>query len=169
MPIKIITGATNPDEGLINKSEMDDVIQNYVDDIEVSSISGDLEPIKNYWCWYTKNEMLRLLGIDPDELTENCFIDPSIDGVRIHSGVHMEGLLSCEGEDYSNFINTVLFATIPHTVGEETVHVDLRDYDNEVLIPGFKAHTLGAMQGDCCGGMSGGGTPPPTPPPSPIE
>lgn len=145
MPVKIVTSPSDTTLGVINKTQMDNCIEKFKQDVALTTVSGNYTAIKTNSCLYAKNEILLLLGIDPETVEPN-----NIKGLHIHFGIHPNGQLSCKSEDYSYRVNTMLFATVEHGS-------DLNSVDDYMLIPGYKANVLPLVgEGDCCGGMSGG-------------
>ncbi len=144
MPIKIVSSPTSPIDGEINKTEMDNGISKFANNVALTTLNGNFTVIKKHACWYAKNEILNLLGIDPMTVPSN-----DITGLRIHFGVQpVTTTKACDNTDYSNMANTMIFATTSH-------NNELREVDDFMLIPGYRSYDK-QLNGDCCGSMSGG-------------
>ncbi len=142
MPIKIVQGASDPRNGVINETQMNDAIKEWDINVEVTSTNPAQPVIKRLWCSFDRTEILMLLGVT------NAPPTPDISGVRIYFGVHPDNQKSCEEEDFSNMMNTMIFAI-------DAKGVDRKKVDDMMLIPGYNAHVVGGNGGACCGGMGG--------------
>lgn len=154
MPVLIVDADSDPREGMINKDKMDNGILNFQEKVSLTTLDGSFTVIKKHACSYAKDEILSLLGVDPDTLTAENMTNSDITGLKIYFGVQPvlgndPDMLACDGSNYSNMADTMIFATVQNGA-------ELRNINDLMLIPGFKSygHNLGA--GGCCGSMSGG-------------
>lgn len=143
MPVKIVLGSSNPKNGVINVVEMNAAINEFRDNVNVTPINPACPVIKKLWCSFSRAEILLLLGVT------NAPLRPDITGIRIYFGVHPDGQKSCEGVDFSNMMNTMIFA-MDHDGN------DYKEPDDMMLIPGYKAFLAGGAGSACCGGMGPG-------------
>lgn len=144
MPVKITNVYSDPKEGIINKTEMDTAIRNFDDSVSLTTLSPDFTAIKTESCFFSRTELLKLLGMETGDLPTN-----GIGGLRIYFAIHPEGQVSCEGEDYSNKLETIIFAT-------DNDAKDLREIDDWMLIPGYNAYDINkAVPPPCCGSIKG--------------
>jgi hypothetical protein len=144
MPVKISDQSSDPRAGVINKQDMDDATKDFQDNVSLTSSNPPIH--KTDFCEFKRMEVLQLLGVT------NANLSPGISGIRIYFGVHPDGQESCDGEDYSNRLNTMIFAI-------DDDGKDLDQIGQQMLIPGYNTFGQGAA-GACCGGMgrkSGGG------------
>ena len=142
MPVKISsTAPSDPRTGTINKVDMDDALIEFSDKVAVGSLNAARPVIKTTFCQFSKKEILDL------------FSSPDIVALRICFGVHPQNQESCEGEDLSNRINTMIFAV------DNNANISNQD-GNFMLIPGYNVHGGSTAIPECCGGM--GGSQPPT-------
>ncbi|MEP6724268.1 MAG: hypothetical protein ABJC98_00555 [Bacteroidota bacterium] len=149
MPVQIVLTSSDPKNGKINKGKMDTAIQNYEANVSLTTLSGSFTVIKKQACWYTKDEVLYLLGINPESLTDDNMLNKDITGLKIYFGVQpVSSVAACDGTDYSNMANTMMFAT------DENNDV-LRDENDLMLIPGYRS-VIPPFTDACCGSMSGG-------------
>ena len=142
MPVKISsTTPSDPRTGTINKAEMDNALTEFFDKVSVYSSNTARPVIKTISCQFSKKEILDL------------FSSPDIVGLRIYFGVHPQNQKSCEGEDFSNRMNTMIFAV-------DNNNNICNQPEDFMLLPGYNVHGGTAAIPECCGGM--GGSPPPT-------
>jgi hypothetical protein len=141
MPVKILlTPPSDPRTGSINKAEMDEALTEFFDEVEVTSLNNSRPVVKTISCQFSKKEIL------------DMFSSPDIVALRIYFGVHPEGQESCEGDDLSNRINTMIFAV-------DNGNNIFNQPGDFILIPGYNVHGGTTAIPECCGGM-GGSRPP---------
>ncbi|MGZ5191699.1 MAG: hypothetical protein ACXWCZ_11845, partial [Flavisolibacter sp.] len=140
MPVKIITGPSDPRNGLINENQMNDAIEEFRLNVTVCSVDAKKPIHKTLWCSFDRTEILQLLGVT------NAPPDPGIAGIRIYFGVHPDNQQSCEGDDFSNKMNTMIFAT--DAAGND---IKAAANNDQMLIPGYNAFLVGGSGGACCG------------------
>ncbi|GEM_PF-2775211 len=143
MPVRISNDQTDPSLGKINKADMDESLRKFKEEIAITTLKGDYTTIKTTSIFFGKEMLVELLGIDPGDLDPN-----NIKGISIQFGVQPPGSISCEGEDYSYHLSTLVFAT-------DTDDNLLNNIGDKILIPGYKASLPGTQGVFCCGSMNG--------------
>jgi hypothetical protein len=146
MPVLIVDPSTpsDPKSGIINKNELEEVTDNFQNHVALTTISPTFTAIKTQSCFFKRSEVLQLLGIDP-----NQFPSEPNEGIRIYFGIHPNGQHSCEEDDYSNLLETVVFVT-------DVDGKDKNQINDSLLIPGYNTFSAGAV-GDCCGSIKPNG------------
>lgn len=138
MPVKIVSGPTDAEKGMVNQADLLDGLSDYRDNITIETAPGRSGgPVtQTFSAFFYQDELKKLLAKTSGR-----------GGIRIHFSVTFPDHQSCTGADYSNHLSVTLFATDEAGKDQQAVG----DY---VLLPGFKPEVKDGLFEDCCGTLN---------------
>jgi hypothetical protein len=123
MPVKIVNTNTSPSTGLINKNQLEAIIDDYLANIQITAIDGHIPVAKTFSFFF-----------DDEEFKEMLKKVEKGGGLRIRLTIHpnIQGHVACDGNNYGNYLSIAVFAT-------DQYKNDLDGFNDFVLLPGFKS------------------------------